>query len=401
MAVAMSPRRRPRAAFASAALILSVLAACGRNETPTAQSSTEATTTTRFVCGAAATPIHRLEREASVIRQRLNPMIVDVEGVVVGNFQGGLDGFFLQSAAGDEDDDPETPEGVFVEHRSEQPAPRLGQRLRVRGAWAAIENPARGELALRRIERVLDCGSAPLPEAIELRQPPVSWTHLAGMRVRLPGPMSLTGNDNLLRFGELWLSFDGRLVAPTEQVPPGAQARALADRNRHRLVILDDGRRSQFPREIWQLPQQPSAQAPFRAGSLVYGVEAVVDYRFDGWRLQATAAVERVDQALRPAAPARDPTLLRVAGFNVLNFFNGDGGGGGFPTERGAGSRVDQFRQRDKLVAAMTALDADILGLMEIENDGQGRLSAIAELAQALSDAHAARYGGNPDLRPV
>ena len=37
---------------------------------------------------------------------------------------------------------------------------------------------------------------------------------------------------------------------------------------------------------------------------------------------------------------------LKVAAFNVLNYFNGDGQGGGFPTSRGANSAVEFDRQR-------------------------------------------------------
>src|SRR5690606_6061848 len=43
--------------------------------------------------------------------------------------------------------------------------------------------------------------------------------------------------------------------------------------------------------------------------------------------------------------------------------------------------------QRDKLVAALNALEADVIGLMEIENDGYGARSAIADLAGALGPA--------------
>jgi predicted extracellular nuclease len=76
---------------------------------------------------------------------------------------------------------------------------------------------------------------------------------------------------------------------------------------------------------------------------------------------------------------------LRVASFNVLNYFNGNGLGGGFPTARGAHSAAEFARQHDKIVAALIALDADIIGLMEIENDGYGVNSAIQELVDGLN----------------
>ena len=65
----------------------------------------------------------------------------------------------------------------------------------------------------------------------------------------------------------------------------------------------------------------------------------------------------------------------------MLNYFNGDGVGGGFPTSRGADTPSEFTRQRDKTIAAIVAIDADVVGLMEIENDyDDGSLSAIADL---------------------
>ena len=40
---------------------------------------------------------------------------------------------------------------------------------------------------------------------------------------------------------------------------------------------------------------------------------------------------------------------------NVLNYFNGDGLGGGFPTARGAETPVELDRQEDKIVAPSPA----------------------------------------------
>ena len=96
---------------------------------------------------------------------------------------------------------------------------------------------------------------------------------------------------------------------------------------------------------------------------------------------------ERVND--RTAAPEEVGGWLQVASFNVLNYFNGDGLGGGFPTERGANTPLEFERQRTKIINAIVALDADIIGLMEIENDGSGPTSAIADLVDGLNDATA------------
>src|SRR5207253_7616942 len=76
----------------------------------------------------------------------------------------------------------------------------------------------------------------------------------------------------------------------------------------------------------------------------------------------------------------------RVASFNVLNYFNGDGKGAGFddPNNRGAKTLAEFERQEAKIVAALKALNADVVGLMEIETDGYGEFSAIRRLVGKL-----------------
>jgi uncharacterized protein len=73
----------------------------------------------------------------------------------------------------------------------------------------------------------------------------------------------------------------------------------------------------------------------------------------------------------------------------VLNYFNGNGSGGGFPTSRGADTLAEFNRQRTKIITAVVALDADVIGLMEIENDGTSSLSAIQDLINGLNAATA------------
>ncbi len=374
-------RRRPRAALSSVVLlVLAGLAGCSRDRdtTPLPAPPPEAS----FACGEAATAIAGLPRTRGQGIAQLGR--VELEAVVVADFRDGLGGFVLQSAAGEDDGDAATPEGVFVAHDPGRGPVRVGQRLRVRGLWARSDDPAESEWALRDVTDLLDCGPGELPAAVELAEPPADWAALSGMRVRLPGPLAVSGNDGLLRFGELLLAFGDRLYAPTELAAPGRAARRLEQRNRRRSLVLDDGRLESWPRALAHLPAQPSARAPYRVGSTVEGVEGVIERRHRAWRLQPTAPVARVAQAPRPDAPARGEGAVRVAGFNLLNFFNGDGRGAGYPTARGAATPAEQRRQRDKLAAALRALDADLVAVMEVENDGGGPDSALAELAAAL-----------------
>jgi hypothetical protein len=61
------------------------------------------------------------------------------------------------------------------------------------------------------------------------------------------------------------------------------------------------------------------------------------------------------------------------------NYFNGDGLGGGFPTARGATTLEEFTRQRTKVIAALAALDSDIVGLVEIERDGDDKARSVTK----------------------
>ena len=302
-----------------------------------------------------------------------------IEGVVTLPM---ADGAFVQGLRAD--DNAGTSHGLFVMPAAGQPPLEVGQHLRAEGVVAESGDGATlTTLADARIEIL---GTAPLPEPITLEAPPRDWEALEGLRLRVSAPLTVTGNDALLRFGEVDLAFDGRLHTPTEVAPPGDAARALRAANRARTLVLDDASTAENPAAIAWLPAPVSAAAPLRAGSVLRGVQGVLDQRWGGYRLQADAAVSEVQQAPRPAAPRVDGAV-RIAGMNLLNLFNGDGQGGGFPTERGARDHEGYVRQLAKHVATITALDPAIIAAQELENDGFGPESAVQELADALNAA--------------
>lgn len=313
---------------------------------------------------------------------------VHVEGVVTLAFRDARGGVFVQSLLPDAD--PASAEGLFLLPAKGQPALQPGQHLRATGR--VVESGGGASLTSLAAARVEVLGRAALPEAQVLHAPPADWEALEGMRVLVEAPLTVSGNHTLQRFGEVELAFGGRLFTPTEKVAPGAAARQRLAENRARRLLLDDARADPEPATIDWLPEPLSDAAPLRAGSVLHGVSGVVDERFGRHRLQAERPVQRIEQAPRPPVPevAGD---LRIVGMNLLNLFNGDGRGGGFPTARGARNAESWQRQRAKHVAAIRALDPDLLALQEVENDGSGPDSAIGQLAAALNAAQpAARW---------
>jgi uncharacterized protein len=191
----------------------------------------------------------------------------------------------------------------------------------------------------------------------------------------------VSGAEDLGRFGELVIASE-RLYAPTQRVAPGAAARTWDARNRLHRVLLDDGRHAFWPAPTpyFALAAQPSP----RLGDRVGAIEGVVDFAFGSFRIHPTRSVQFSAAALRPEPPRAPRGALRIAAWNVENYFNGDGAGGDFPT-RGAATARELERQRAKIVAALAAVDADVYALVELENDGTASGSAARELATALA----------------
>jgi predicted extracellular nuclease len=181
-------------------------------------------------------------------------------------------------------------------------------------------------------------------------------------------------------------------------VPPGAAARPLARADARRAIVLDDGSALQYPQPVPFV----GADGTVRAGDTVAQVTGVIDYGLatagaaghGAWKIHPVQPPLFVRTNPRSAAPAAVGGTLRVAAANVDNYFSttNDGTHACAPRRvaadcRGARSAAEFERQRAKLVEALAAIDADVVALMEIENNGPTAL-------QTLVDALDARAGG-------
>jgi predicted extracellular nuclease len=120
----------------------------------------------------------------------------------------------------------------------------------------------------------------------------------------------------------------------------------------------------------------------------------------NAWRVRPLRALDgAVDFQPANPRPAGAPdraagTDVRVAGMNLLNFFNTfsgcTGGVGGAALDcRGADDATEFDRQWPKTVAGIVGTGADVIGINEIENDGYGPDSAIQFLVDKLNAATA------------
>lgn len=306
---------------------------------------------------------------------------VVVEGVVTAVHAGKRAGVFLQDAG---DGNPATSDAIFVESGNIPEGWRtMGTRLRLTGSVVELDAGLGTLTGLRPedagIQRLKSGPEVKPPPVIRLKVPPADWEPYEGMRVEIAAPLTVAGTHRLAREGVLFAHFgEGRLRTPSEVFAPGPEAKALAADNARRLLRLDDGSDQDRPASVWYLPGEPP-----RTGNRLSRVEGVVDQSGGSYRLQLTRA-PKVDTADRPKPPKVGGDV-RIAALNLENLFNGDGNGGGFPTPRGARTPAELAAQLGRLTATIHGLDADVVALMEVENDGYGPDSAIAQLVAALN----------------
>lgn len=311
-------------------------------------------------------------------RSPVEGAVVTVRGVVTSDLRGSgqFNGFYLQAPVPDLD--PKTSEGLFVFSTLGSFAP--GDYVQVTGRVTEFQRSTdRAPLTqLANVTSVERCGAAQPIEPTTVALPVASiadFERREGMLVQYRQPLVVSGNFTLGRFGELVLS-DDRLFHPNNHptLSPDA-ARALNARSR---IVLDDGSNLQNPTPIPFLSAaDPSGTR--RTGDRVRALQGILTWGFDTWRVQPTVPPIFEPKNPRPDAPPALEGTLKVASLNVLNYFTTLG-------SRGATNPAELARQEAKLVETIARLDADVLGLIEIENNG-----AIA--MQRLVDAVNARVG--------
>lgn len=380
------------------------------------------TTVAAAACGAPDTPIGQIQGSgltAALFGSQT------VQGVVVGDFEfpgsgatgDYLRGFFMQNVAGADDGNDETSDAIFVFNGSNDSV-SLGQLVQVTGTVSEFGFfSAGGSLTELTPSNLEICGTSGTISAVSVALPQPSPTALEryeGMLVSFQQPLYVTEHFQLGRFGQVTLSGAARLPQPTNIALPGAPALAQQAANDSNQILLDDDTQVQNPDPIkfGRNGSPLSASNTLRGGDWVLGLTGVLTETDATTASNVTAATDPVRYRVRPvgslngavpnfqsanARPGVPPEVagsLKVAGFNLLNYFNTFGttsctyGLGGAVAEcRGADNASEFARQAQKTVAAALGTGADVLVVSELENDGYGATSAIADLTNKLNAA--------------
>lgn len=318
--------------------------------------------------------------QGSEPKSAYNNSVQTTEGVVtalVGS------GFFIQDRNGD--GNPATSDGIFVFGSSAGVA--VGDLVRVTGTVTEYTptGATRSYTEFKDLTATTRLGSGYSITPTNVEMPNADLARYEGMLVRFTTPLTVNGNAYLGERGELTLSAGRREIPTNRYVPGSPEARAQAAANAANIVVLDDG--------IFTTPATVPylfADGTVRSGDTVDDLTGVLDFGAIGgggaaFKLQPTATPRFSRTNERTPSPQVAAGNVRVASANVLNFFttftdgtdawNRTGQGckiGSTVSKsncRGADNMAEFVRQRDKIVNSLAAIDADVVGLMEIQNN--------------------------------
>ncbi|WP_299009097.1 extracellular exonuclease ExeM [uncultured Shewanella sp.] len=325
---------------------------------------------------------------------------VTVKGIVTARGESLYKGFYLQDATGD--GIAETSDGIFVylgeaAPESIQPGVEVCVQGLVKEYHGLTQIDIKDEQKMEVGEQgdVLAATSFYVNEGDSLAE---ALERFEGMKIKLEATSELlvsrsfsydydAGRNNMV------LSHKAPLMKPTQVYAPlSEEAIALAGANSQNQLFVE----SDYKADAGEIPYFSEFNAEtgyIRVGDTIADIEGVVGYGFNQYRLVVTNALEEThfihnnDRVEIPETASLGD--IRVASFNVLNFFTNAIDGDANPSEgnsnRGATGVAEMLLQRTKIVNAILAMNADIVGLMEIENNGFGDNSAIQNLLTALN----------------
>lgn len=342
-------------------------------------------------------------------RSPLVGQTVTIEGIVTADMQAGnqLRGFFVQEEIADQDNNASTSEGIFIFTGNNPPLDvQEGQKIRITGTVSEFFGMTQLSATTTGSITLIDGGNnlSEVPATV-IDLPATGdiddyYEQFEGMRVQFSDKLVVSEYFELARYGQIVLTEGDRPFQYThiDDTPTVEEYAAFLDNLERSRIILDDDdniQNSPLPNGTFSYPQ-PSGfgvgtqgENYFRGGDSITGLTGVLHWSFagqsgtDAWRIRPTEAspIRFEVENDRPTSAPEVGGNLKVANFNVLNYFTTIDTTGGNNSPRGADS-VDEFnRQNEKLVLALQGLDADIFGLVEIENNG----TAVQELVNRLN----------------
>lgn len=336
-----------------------------------------------------------------------------VSGVVTAVTTSLVKGFYIHDTDGNE----KTSDGLFIKTNDKPAADLVGKEVTVTGKikedygltllmadnieiGAHVGTPAATplhkiatdgddfDLTLERHEGML----VALPADIDPATPTVSES----MRVA-----RTFSYDYAARRNNMVLAYKRPNMQPNQEHIAGSEASLAQSKQNanYRLVVESDNKP-----DNGEIPYYPAFKTDpqnnyIRINDSIIGLEGVIHYSYGEYRFIPTNQIDdsnvihNTDRTKSPALndkAADGHFAIRLATQNVLNYFNSPYGGSAnqHGDNRGAESQIEFEQQQAKIVKAIYGLNADIIGLMEIENNGFGDFGAIKQLLNAINSEY-------------
>ena len=332
-----------------------------------------------------------------------------VEGVITAIQSEVLDGdvavgFYMQDET--PDNDPNTSDGIFVV--GDVNGLSIGDKVQVTGpveenfGWAQIPATVIKNVGTGTVEVVSLSAQSNDPDfdfTLERHEGMLmKLTSAADMKVS----RSYSFDEGPQRYN-LVLNQGKASVHPNQAFFPGTQqAEQAADCNDDSRLVVESFVKDTVGVPAWypdfgqtDIDQNGSTEDYIRVGDRTSNLQGVVGYSYSDYRFYVTedatndSFVARGNN--RDAAPKLEDGDIRIATFNTQQYINSLEGAGeannylDADEAPGAQSSTEFDHQTLKLVSALKSLDADIVGLMEVENNGFEESSAIAYLVTQLN----------------
>lgn len=328
-------------------------------------------------------------------------MRVTTEGIVTAITQ---DGFFFQTAPGEEDSSAGTSEGLFVATSAPPAAVAIGNRVSVAGdvkEFLPAANPgqlSRTELTMPVVELVSTGNTLPAATTITTLQAApgsdiAALEPLEGMRVFVPSLTVVGPDEGVISESEFLSSASGDFVGVLANVPrpfrepglgvldptpvPAGKSPPRFDTNPERLRVASAA-------------QRDAQVVAVDVGATVTGLGGVLDYRMATYTIlpDPTAAIAVTGGALPAPAPVPEGGEITIGSLDLFRFYDDTDGVG---NDVVLGAEAYQRRLEKTAEAICSQLHApDILAIGEIED--QDTLADLAFEIDASSTGRCAGY---------
>lgn len=297
---------------------------------------------------------------------------VKTSGIVTAKYIGAgkINGFFMQDPEGD--NNPLTSDGIFVYNTSDNVS--IGDKVEITATVTEYNNKT--QLSNIVNTTIISTNNSITPTKVVYNADTFNWEQYEGMLLEFDQTLYVTGNYNLQQNGQLLLNPFIRYIPTNKGIPASAEYRENVNLNSKSQILLDDGIVTTNTTPIFFADENGTR----RTGESVKNLIAVVDQTSAGYCIYPVTKPSFTGNP-RPTTPTNlGDYNLKVCGFN-LEYYLTTNYGQGF----GANNESEAAKQHIKIMEALLAIDADIYGLIEIEQGQDALIKLINSLNKATN----------------